>query len=164
VAVAADGRGLDLAADGSAAIAALFPVEPEIAAEVAAHEEGVNQLLDGGSQVARDEQAGLESTFGDLTGWTILGTLVAEGELRTYVELEAGGRPVLVWYAGADLNGVGAVEAPTDLPVLHVRPVADDTYRPVDPIGAGPDVTLTFGSNGLTASGPAGTVAAAPAT
>jgi hypothetical protein len=163
VTVAADGRGLDLAAAGGATIAALFPVGSDLAADVQAHERGVTELLDGDAQLARDEQASLDAAFGPLTGWTILGTLVADGELRTYVALETGDRPVLVWYAVTDIGDVAAVEAPADPPVLRVRPVGDGRYRPVDPAGAGPDVTVAFGADGLTVSGPDATVTAARA-
>jgi hypothetical protein len=90
------------------------------------------------------------------------GTIVAEGELRTYVTIAAGSppRPTVGWYAVNEKGGLNAAEIPTGPPTLLLVPAGRDRYRPDDPTGAGPDVTVEFHADGMTVTGPDGTTAA----
>jgi hypothetical protein len=80
----------------------------------------------------------------------VAGTVVDDGELRTYVTITSDGHETLVWYALDDEGGVSAAELDADPPsvVLGATPDADDTYRPDDPIGAGAAITVTFTADG----------------
>jgi CubicO group peptidase (beta-lactamase class C family) len=155
-----DDDGLHIAALGGDAVEALFP--PRDAADAAAvdeHERAVAQLLAGETDAGRDELAALEDEFGPVDGAEPAGTIVADGELRSYVTLATGDGPLLAWYALDDEGGVAAVEIGAEPPALTL--VLDgDAFRPADPAGTGPDVTVTFPGGGLTVTGPGGVVTA----
>jgi hypothetical protein len=72
----------------------------------------------------------------------------------------AGGRETLVWYALDEAGGIAAVEISDDPPTLVVAPAGSGTYRPADPTGGGPAVTLVFAAEELTVTGPDSTVTA----
>lgn len=82
--------------------------------------------------------------------------MVAEGELRTYVSIIAGGEPTTVWWAVNDGGGIEAVEIVAHGPQLRLRAVGPGTFRPDDPTGAGPDLIVGFGDDALSISGPDG--------
>jgi hypothetical protein len=94
--------------------------------------------------------------LGPIGDVALAGTVARDGELHTYVTLTAGGRQILGWYAVNDEGGIEAAEVPTAAPVLMLVPAGGDRYRPDDPTGAGPDVTVEFRGDRLTMSGPAG--------
>jgi len=159
-----DGR-LAVAADGKAAVAALFPPPDGVADDEArAHEAGVVALLDGSTQEGREERDALAADIGPIEDVAVVGTVVDEGELRTYVVVTGADEELLLWYALDDGGGIAAAEGPTDPPTLLLVPLSSgsaDTYRPDDPTGTGPDVTVTFTDDGrMTVTGPAGTTEA----
>jgi CubicO group peptidase (beta-lactamase class C family) len=152
--VTAAGSRVTVAATGADAVAALFPSS---GGDFRAHEERVVALLDGRTQEGREERENLEGTFGGpITGVALAGTVAQDGDLRTYVTMTVGGKDVTGWYAVGENGGIEAVEVPTDPPALRLAPAGGDQYRPDDPTGAGPDVTVTFGEGRMTVSGPSG--------
>ncbi|WP_162605938.1 serine hydrolase domain-containing protein [Jiangella aurantiaca] len=152
--------GLRLAALGADAVEALFPPRDEAAADaVRTHERAVADLLAGETATGREELAALEDEFGPIDGAEPAGTVLAEGELRTYVTLATGDGPLLSWYALDDKGGVAAVEVGAEPPALTLVPDGDG-FRPADPAGTGPDVTVTFTGDDLTVAGPDGATTA----
>jgi len=154
-----DRRRLVVAAQGADAVAALLPIaEDELAADdVRAHEEAVLALLDGRTRQGREERAAIEAALGPVDERALAGTVVDGGELHTYVTITSGGREVLVWYSLDDEGGVSAAELDTAPPSLLLGGAADDaegTYRPDDPTGVGPDVTVTFAGDRMTVRAP----------
>ncbi|WP_116948803.1 serine hydrolase domain-containing protein [Jiangella endophytica] len=149
--------GLRIAALGADAVLALFP--PRDPGAVRAHERLVAELLAGDTDAGRDELAALEDEFGPVGDAEPGGTVLAEGELRTYVTLDTGEGPLLAWYALNDEGGVDGVEVGADPPSLTLAPSGDD-YRPADPAGTPPDVTVSFGADSVTVTGPDGATTA----
>jgi hypothetical protein len=82
---------------------------------------------------------------------------VVDGELRTYVTVTSGERTVLGWYSLNRAGGIEAAELPTDPPMLELV-ASGDSYRPDDPTGTGPEVTVVFGEGTVTVTGPGGPV------
>lgn len=160
---ARDGR-LLIAAHGPDAVTTLFPLSEAsgfTARDVERHEAATLDLLAGTTQAGRDELEAVEADLGSIDHVEVEGTIVADGELRTYVTLNAGDRHELIWYALDDEGAVGAAEFVDEPPSLELVPDGDD-FVPHDPTGTGPEVVLTFGDADLTVTGPAGdaTVAA----
>lgn len=153
--VTVDGGRAVIAATGVDAVTALFPPRDGFAE----HEALVADLLAGRTQEGREERAALEASFGPVTEVVPAGTAELGRELRTYVTIVAAGRPVLGWYAVDEHGGIGGAEVPTTPPSLRL--VADGAgFRPDDPAGTGPDVTVAFGDGELTVTGPAGPTSA----
>jgi CubicO group peptidase (beta-lactamase class C family) len=160
VEVRTDGDELVISASGADAVAALFPPRPTTPdRELRSHEERVLALLAGRSQEGREERAAIESDLGRVTGVSPAGTVV-DGELRSYVTVEAGGRSVLAWYAVNAEGGIEGAQLPADPPSLRFVAAAGGGYRPDDPTGTGPDVTVRFEGSRLVLLGPAGTATA----
>ncbi|WP_203932085.1 serine hydrolase domain-containing protein [Virgisporangium ochraceum] len=155
---AADGRPT-VTATGADAVAALFPPGGRAAA-FRAHEQRVLDLLAGRTGEGREERRTLEREHGAVTGVDLAGTLVADGETRTYVTVRFGGKALLGWYAVDDHGTIDGVELPTPPPALALVPVGGTRYRPDDPSGTGPDVTVDVGTDRLTLTTPAGQVTA----
>lgn len=149
--------GLRIAALGADAVTALFP--PGDADAVRDHERLVAELLAGETQAGRDELAALEQDFGPIEGAEPAGTVLAEGELRTYVTLATGDGPLPAWYALNDDGGVDGAEVGAEPPALTLVPDGDG-FRPDDPAATGPDVTVTFSGDALTLTGPDGATTA----
>lgn len=158
---AGEGRRLAIAARGADAVAALFP-PPDTAAlgDVAAHERAVAALLAGETPAGREERAALESELGPIGRVELAGTVLEDAELHTYVTVEAAGAagdPLLAWYALDESGGVGAAELDVEPPTLLVGSAGGERrFRPDDPTGAGPDVTVAFADGRLTVTGPGG--------
>ena len=155
-----DDDGLRITALGADAVEALFP--PRDAAADAAfrtHERAVADLVAGETAEGRDELAALEEEFGPVDGAEPAGTILAGGELRTYVTLTTPDGPLLAWYALDDEGGVAAVEVGAPPPALTLVPDGD-LFRPDDPAGTGPDVTVAVAAGALTVTGPDGAVTA----
>lgn len=153
--VTVEGERPVLTATGADAIAALFPRRDGFGE----HEDRVTALLDGRTREGREERAQLAESFGVITEVAVDGTLDHGGELRTYVTIVADGRPLLGWYTLNEEGGIEAVEVPTTPPSLGLA--ADGArFRPDDPAGGGPDVTVSFGANELTVTGPGASVTA----
>ena len=158
--VTATGDRLSISARGTDAVTALFPPRGVPAGEVRGHEARVEALLAGQTDEGRQERRDLESSLGPISVVTLAGTLTRDGELRTYVTLTARSGKVQGWYAVNDEGGIEAAEVPTAPPALSLVPAGGDRYRPDDPTGSGPDVTVEFSDARLTVSGPAGTTGA----
>ena len=159
-AVTTAGNQVTVAATGADAVAALFPPRAGTpAGDVGAHERRVLALLAGRTTEGRKEREALEDALGPVRDVRLAGTLVREGELRTYVSLTAGTRSVTGWYAVNDEGGLEAAEVPTDPPALRFVP-AGGRYRPHDPAGTEPEVTVQFRGGRMTVSGPAGAATA----
>jgi CubicO group peptidase (beta-lactamase class C family) len=158
---ARDGR-LAVAATGTDAVAALFPPPAGVSAgDLRRHEDAVRALLAGRTREGRKEREAFESTFGPIEGVAVAGTTVTEGEMRTYVTITGGGKPVLGWYALNDAGGVEAAEVPASAaPTLLLLPSGGGRYHPDDPAGAGPAVTVAFAGARMTVTGPAGSTTA----
>jgi CubicO group peptidase (beta-lactamase class C family) len=155
------GNQVTVAGLGTDAVAALFPPGGDVPAEdFRAHERRVLALFEGDTREGREERKALESTLGAIRGVRPAGTVFRDGEIRTYVTLTTGSGPVLAWYAVSADGGVGAAEAPTGPPAAKLVPAGGGRYRPDDPTGAGPQVTLEFRDRRLTVAGPAGTTVA----
>ena len=158
--VTAHEDGLEVVASGPAAVTALFPLPGDITADATAHEDEVRSLLAGDSDEGREEREAVESDLGPIEEVEVVGTIVEDGELRTYVTITAGGEAVSGWYALDEQGGIAAVDLGAGPPALVVAPAGGGTFRPVDPTGRAPAVTVEFGDGTLTAAGPAGTTTA----
>jgi hypothetical protein len=173
VRIDADRRRLVVAARGADAVAALLPVPEDdaTAADVRRHEQAVLDLLGGTSRQGREERAAVEHAAGPIDDLTLAGTVLDGGELHTYVTVTSGDDRTLVWYSVDDEGGVSAAEIATDPPTLALgldpspeRGTEPATsFRPDDPTGKGPDVTVTFTDHTITVTAPSGTVTARPA-
>ena len=156
---ARDGR-LAISANGSEAVAALFPLPSDrTAGEVVAHEEDVLSLLAGETQQGREEREILESDFGTMDAIDLIGTVVDDGELRTYVTITSATDSITLWYALDEAGGIAAAEGPTEPPTQLFIP-SGGSYRPDDPTGTRPDVTVEFDASRMTVSNSAGTTVA----
>jgi hypothetical protein len=102
----------------------------------------------------------VEDALGPVRDVRLAGTVVREGELRTYVSLVAGTRSVLGWYAANEQGGIEAAEVPTAPPALALVPVGGGRYRPHDPAGTGPEVTVELSGGRMVVTGPGGAVTA----
>ncbi len=163
-AVAAEDDRLGIAATGTDAVAVLFPLPDAFTTDdVAAHEQAVRSLLDGATQEGRDERASLESDLGPIDDVALAGTIVHDGELRTYVTVTSGQETLALWYALDEEGGISAAVADTEPPTLLLVPSDGGGYRPDDPSGASPDLAVSFDDGGMTVVGPAGTHTARPA-
>ena len=151
---AGDGR-LTATAAGPGAMAALFPRPEGVdAAEVEAHEAAVLALLAGETDAGREELDALAEDFGEVAGVALEGTVLAQGELRTYVVLTVDGERLVAWYALDEGGEVAAVEVGTDPPALELAGTDEPgTYRSVDPTGVRPAVTVTVDGDTLTVAG-----------
>ncbi len=155
---------LAVAADGPEAIAALFPLPDDVPqTDVEAHERDVAALLAGETEQGREELELLESDFGPIEQVVIDATIVADGELRTYVTAHSGGRSMLLWYALDDEGGIAAVEGPTPPPARSIVPIDDRSYRPDDPSGSDVNLTIEFGEGAMTVTSPSGATVTARA-
>jgi CubicO group peptidase (beta-lactamase class C family) len=162
--VATAGNQVTVSATGADAVTALLPPRAgappnPTAGDVAAHEQRVLALFAGRTVEGRKEREALEDSFGPVRDVRLAGTVVSDGELRTYVRLTAGTRPVTGWYALDEQGGIGAAEVPADPPALTLVP-SGGRYRPHDPTGTGPDVSVEFRDGRLVVSGPGGTATA----
>ncbi len=150
--VTAEDNQVAISASGADAVAALWvPSE-----DAAGHEAMVLDLLAGRTQEGREERASVEESVGPISGVEVAGTVV-DGEHRTYVTVTSGERTVLGWYSLNRAGGIEAAELPTDPPMLELV-ASGDSYRPDDPTGTGPEVTVVFGEGTVTVTGPGGPV------
>jgi CubicO group peptidase (beta-lactamase class C family) len=156
----ADGRAR-IAASGADAVGVLFPPRGRFSAgDLRGHEERVLGLLAGRAGPGREEREAVADKFGPVTAVAGGGTVVVAGEMRTYVTMTTRDGPQLGWYALDDHSTIEGAELPTGPPALTLVPVGPGRYRPDDPAGTGPEVTLGFDGGRVTVSGPAGTVTA----
>jgi CubicO group peptidase (beta-lactamase class C family) len=162
--VAAKGRRLAVTALGKDAVAALMPLYGGFTAEDAsAHERRVIELLERRTAEGRRERAGLERAFGAITGIALAGTIVHDGELRTYAEVTAAAKRVTLWYALDEQGGIQAAQGPARPPALSLVAAGPGRFRPDAPAGGAPDVLVEVADGELTATGPSGVATAKPA-
>jgi CubicO group peptidase (beta-lactamase class C family) len=155
------GHKLAIRAHGIEATRALFPLPNGFSpADIASHEDLVRALLAGETEEGEKERDALEKTLGSIDATRIDGSLVDDGELRTYVTVTSGGTSLRLWYALNEEGGVKAAQGPADLPTLPMVGAGEDSFRPDDPTGATPDLTVTFGDGRMTITGPGGAIAA----
>ncbi|GAA3925798.1 hypothetical protein Aau02nite_19770 [Amorphoplanes auranticolor] len=156
--VTVEGNRPRISAAGAGAVHALFPPRGRYSADdLREHEKRVLAVLAGRTEEGREERQGIEAEHGPISAVTAGGTVVAEGEMRTYVTLTTRDGPRLGWYAVDEHSTIAGAELPTGPPALTLVPVGTTRYRPDDPTGTGPDVTLDFAGGKVTVSGPAGT-------
>jgi CubicO group peptidase (beta-lactamase class C family) len=156
----ADGRAR-IEANGADAVGVLFPPRGRFSAgDLRGHEQRVLGVLAGRTREGREERAAVADRFGPVTAVTGGGTVVADGEMRTYVTVTTRDGPRLGWYAVDEHSTIEGAELPTGPPSLTLVPVGAGRYRPDDPAGTGPEVTLDFDGGRVTVSGPAGTATA----
>ncbi|MGJ6961902.1 serine hydrolase domain-containing protein [Streptosporangium sp. G11] len=141
-----------VSATGPDAVTALFPPSGSTAGDPRGHDERVLALLAGRTREGRKERASLAAALGPLGGVTLAGTVTGGSEVRTYVTITAGTRPVLGWYAVNERGGVEAAEVPAKPPELTFVASGDGRYRPDDPAGTGPRVSLSFRDRNLVVS------------
>jgi CubicO group peptidase (beta-lactamase class C family) len=155
------GRTLAIQADGIDATKTLFPLPNSFtAADVAAHEDLVRALLAGETEEGETEREALEKTLGPIDSIRIDGSLVDDGELRTYVTVTSGATSLRLWYALDGEGGVKAAQGPADPPTLLLVGAGHDTFRPDDPTGATPHLTVTFGDGQMTITRRGGAISA----
>ncbi|GGK63118.1 hypothetical protein Sme01_05250 [Sphaerisporangium melleum] len=158
--VSTTGGRLAISANGADAVAALFPPRGVPADELRANEQRVLALLGGQTGEGRRERAGVERAFGPISGYTLTGTAVIGGDVRTYVAITARKGVLAGWYSVNEEGGIRAAQLPAGPPSLPLVASGDRRYRPDDPTGTGPEVTVDFGRDDLTISGPAGVTTA----
>lgn len=126
--VTATEDGLEVAAEGAEAVAALFDASEFTVEDAAAHEAAVLALLNGESETGRDERAAIEADFGAITGIASAGTVAEDGELHTYVRLSTAEGDMLVWYALGEHGDIGAALLDTEPPVFTLAPMGEGVY------------------------------------
>jgi CubicO group peptidase (beta-lactamase class C family) len=150
-----------IAAIGAGAVGALFPPSGRFsAADLREHEKRVLSVLDGRTREGRDERKAVAAEHGPISAVAAGGTIIADGEMRTYVTVTTRDGPRLGWYAVDEHSTIAGAELPTEPPALTLVPLGTTRYGPDDPTGTGPDVTLDFAGGTVTVSGPAGTTTA----
>ncbi|GIE28699.1 hypothetical protein Ait01nite_017440 [Actinoplanes italicus] len=155
-----DGRAR-IEASGPDAVSVLFPPRGRFSArDLRGHEQRVLGVLAGRTREGREEREAVADRFGPVTAVTGGGTVVADGEMRTYVTMTTRDGPRLGWYAVDEHSTIEGAELPAGPPSLTLVPVGTGRYRPDDPAGTGPEVTLEFDGGRVTVSGPAGTATA----
>jgi CubicO group peptidase (beta-lactamase class C family) len=156
--VATDDRGLRLQPSSAEALEAIFPrPSGDDLDAMRSHEAAVLALLEGGTPSGDAEREAVESDLGaPIEAVDLIGTVIEQRELRSYVSLTARDE-VLAWYALDDAGQIQAVELGVTLPALVVAPVDRSTFRPFDPAGQGPDVTVELEQRSMTITSAAGT-------
>jgi CubicO group peptidase (beta-lactamase class C family) len=147
--------GLEVAAEGADAVAALFASGDYTAEDVAAHEDAVLALLNGETDAGREERDAIEADLGRIKAVELAGTAVEDGELHTYVRISAAEEEVLGWYALGEHGDVGAVSLGVEPPVFTLVPTGEGEYRQADPAGAGAGVRVSFADDLMTVAGAA---------
>ncbi len=157
--ITATGEGLEVAAEGADAVAAMFTSADHSPADVETHEAAVLALLEGASEAGREELEAAEDEFGPVTGVEVAGTVVEESELRTYVRFSGPEGTGLAWYAldGASVAGAWLGAEP---PAFTLVPTGEGAYRQENLAGAGAGLRVVFDGDRMTVTGPGGTAEA----
>ena len=139
--------GLQFAATGSMAIGAVFAPPEELGDEaLSTHEQLVLAFLSGATPQARAELATITDLFGEISSVELAGTGFIDGELRTYVDLVAGGEAVTSWLALDEFGGVSGAELRASAPTRRLVPVSVDTFVPTDSISGDTMLSVRFDS------------------
>jgi CubicO group peptidase (beta-lactamase class C family) len=152
--VTAEGDGLVVTADGADAVAAMFGSDDFTTEDVAAHEEAVLTLLEGGTRLGRAERDAIEADLGPITGIELAGSIDAGGELHTYVRVSGEGGDMLVLYAMAEHGQIGAVEYDAGPPAFTLVSTSEGEYRPDAPIVGDAAVSVSFEDDLMTVTSP----------
>lgn len=156
---AEDGR-LEVAAEGADAVAALSePTGGFTAEDLERHERAVLALLRGETEAGREELDTLESDLGAVRDVEAVGTVVEDGEPRTYVRITAE-ETTSAWYAVDEHGAVAAVVLDPGPPVFTLVPTGEGEYRQERLDGAGLGLRVRFDGDLMTVTGSAGTVEA----
>jgi CubicO group peptidase (beta-lactamase class C family) len=159
--VQADGQHLRVTPNGPDALAAIFPLPDGVdRSEAETHEADVLAALRGETEVGREEVELLEDDLGPITSVDLIGTIIAEREFRTYVEITADGSTTLAWYALDERGDIAAVDLGGDPPSLTFGPIGSGRFRPTDPTVSTVDVALRFEDGIMAITGPTGSVEA----
>lgn len=161
--VAAAGGALTIEARDADAVALLLPLPAESGLrpeDATAHERSVLSLMAGETQEGRKELRLLESDLGPIDNAALAGTIVDDGELRTYVEITSDGNSITAWYALDRRGGISGVQLEPSPPTLQLASVRPGRYRPIDPLGGAPDVTVEFEDGRMKVIGPGTTTTA----
>jgi CubicO group peptidase (beta-lactamase class C family) len=153
--VTATEEGLDVAAEGADAVAALFASGEFTAEDVAAHAAAVLALLNGETDAGREERDAIEGDLGAIEAVELAGTAVEDGEMHTYVRISAAEGDVLGWYALGAHGDIGAVSLGVEPPVFTLVPTGESEYRQADLAGAGAGVRVSFADDLMTVTGAA---------
>lgn len=98
----------------------------------------------GDSAAGRSELAALEREMGQLRSWSLIGSVLTGGEVRTYARLDFAGGNVVQWIALSETGDLAGADNGSGYPRLSVRPVAPTVFLP-DPIsGPVPAVEVSF--------------------
>jgi CubicO group peptidase (beta-lactamase class C family) len=151
--VTAAEEGLEVAADGADAVAALFASGEFSIEDVADHEADVLALLNGENETGREERDALEADLGAIEAVELAGTAVEDGELHTYVRISTAEEEVLGWYALGEHGDIGAVSLGVEPPVFTLVPTGEGEYRQADLAGAGAGVRVSFADDLMTVTG-----------
>jgi CubicO group peptidase (beta-lactamase class C family) len=155
--VSVEGDELVVSAAGPDAITALFPLPDDVAEDdVALHERHVAELLAGETQEGRDELELLAGDFGVIDDVDVVATIFDEGELRTFVTVASGTETMLMWYALDEEGGIAAAEGPAPAPSRSMVGATDGTFRPDDPAGSRPELSVRFDADRMTITSPGG--------
>jgi CubicO group peptidase (beta-lactamase class C family) len=155
------GQQLQVTPSGPDALAAILPLPEGVdRSEAEAHEADVLAALGGETAAGREEVELLEDDLGPITSVELVGTIVADRELRTFVEIVADGSTTLAWYALDERGDIAAVDLGGDPPSLTVAPIGPGRFRPADPTASAVDVAVTFEGDIMSITGPTGTVQA----
>jgi CubicO group peptidase (beta-lactamase class C family) len=160
-AVTVRGGRLAVTPEGPTALRAVFPLADGVSAgDVAGHERLVRSLLAGASEEGRKERAAIESTLGPIERTEVIGTIVHQGELRTYVTVTSAKTSLRLWYALNEEGGVKAAQGPADPPALALVGAGKREFMTDDPSGNAPRVIMRFAPGRMTVTSPAGRVTA----
>ena len=152
---------LVIAADGADAVEAMFEPPGGVTAEdIERHEAAVVKLLNGETDAGREEHEILESDLGTIEDVELAGSVVENGELRTYVRITADGEATLGWYALDDHGTVAGVSLGEDPPSFELVPAGEGEYRQENLNGAGLGIRVTFEEDLMTVTGSDGAVEA----
>jgi CubicO group peptidase (beta-lactamase class C family) len=156
--VTAEDGHLVVAPTGPAAFAALGLAGDTPADEVADHEQAVEDMLAGGTAPGAEEVGLLEDDFGELQQVEILGSMVGDGELRTYVRLTFDGDSSEAgWYALDSSGGIAGVDL-SGPPSVELQPTTGEEFQVRAAAGAAGEqaVTVSFDDGTMTIDGPGG--------
>ena len=152
--------GLAITPDGGTALAALLPPPEGVApSELEAHETAVRALLAGETDAGREELGLVQEDLGRVDEVEVIGTVVEDGEMRTYVALVVGDERIIGWYAVDDGGEVQGADLGGGLPTVEAVPEGD-AFVLADATGRRPVVRITFEDATMVVDGPDGPIVA----
>jgi hypothetical protein len=148
--IAAEDSGIAVTAVGGPAMRVLFPLFDEVEPEsIEEHERAAAAFFAGATAEGRREIEGLEADLGSLTDVRIEATMVAAGEVRSYLTLAFENTTLLAWLALSERGTLMALEVDTDWPTLHLSAISEQlVFAPRGTIAGTPHVELTIADDG----------------